>query len=261
VNSVTNPFSDASKNFARDGYYVAQGVYTDQMLLTLEEDFDRIVGQLERSGENVNARWRGEDMDALDGGASTIIHTHNVQRYSARWLRALQDDRFLVIAQSLLGPDIVLHHTKLFKKPPSSGAPFPVHQDWSYFPTKYDTMIAATVFLTDADEQAGGIRVYPGSHKLGRLDNSSGMQPSESLQPYPLAQATPINARRGDVLFFSYFTLHGSLPNRSNNSRKTVLVQMYSGSDYLLDNEVAHVNEQLVLAGWNHHMSRARAEG
>ena len=46
------------------------------------------------------------------------------------------------------------------------------------------------------------------------------------------------------MLFFSYFTLHESLPNRSDNPRKTVLVQMYSGSDYLLDNsEVAHVNE------------------
>ena len=122
-------------------------------------------------------------------------------------------------------------------------------------------MIAATLFLSDADEDAGGMRVYPGSHKLGRLENSSGMQPSESLKPYPLARATPINAQRGDVLFFSYFTLHGSLPNRSDKPRKTVLVQMYSGSDYLLDNsEVAHVNEQLVLAGWNHHMTRARAE-
>jgi len=261
VKSAAEPFADAAKIFARDGYYVAHKVYSDKMLLDLEEDFDRIVGQLERSGENVNARWRGENMDALDGGASTIIHTHNVQRYSARWLQALQDDRFLGIAQSLLGPDIVLHHTKLFQKPPCSGAPFPVHQDWSYFPAKHDTMIAATVFLSDADEDAGGMRVYPGSHKLGRLENSSGMQPSESLKPYPLGRATPINARRGDVLFFSYFTLHGSLPNRSDNPRKTVLVQMYSGSDYLLDNsEAAHVNEQLVLAGWNHHMTRARAE-
>jgi len=261
VKSAARPFADVAEIFARDGYYVAHGIYSDRMLLDLEEDFDRIVGQLERSGENVNARWSGENMDALDGGASTIIHTHNVQRYSARWLNALQDERFLAIAQSLLGPDIVLHHTKLFQKPPCSGAPFPVHQDWWYFPTKYDTMIAATVFLSDADEDAGGMRVYPGSHKLGRLESSSGMQPSESLKPYPLARATPINARRGDVLFFSYFTLHGSLPNRSDNPRKTVLVQMYSGSDYLLDNsEGAHVNEQLVLAGWNHHMSRARAE-
>jgi len=261
MKSAAKPFADVAEIFARDGYYVANKVYSDNMLLKLEEDFDRIVGQLERSGENVNARWRGENMDALDGGASTITHTHNVQRYSARWLQALQDHQFLDIAQSLLGPDIVLHHTKLFQKPPSLGAPFPVHQDWSYFPTKYDTMIAATIFLSDADEDAGGMRVYPGSHKLGRLEISSGMQPSDSLKPYPLAQATPINARRGDVLFFSYFTLHGSLPNRSNNARKTVLVQMYSGSDYLLDNsESAHVNEQLVLAGWNHHMSRARAE-
>ena len=85
------------------------------------------------------------------------------------------------------------------------------------------------------------------------------MQPSEAIKPYTLARATPINARRGDVLFFGYFTLHGSLPNRSDNPRKTVLVQMYSGSDYLSDkSEVAHVNEQLV-AGWNHYMSRARA--
>src|SRR5258707_7298346 len=107
-------------------------VFSDKMLRDLEEDFDRIVGQLERSGENVNARWRGENMDALDGGASTIIHTHNVHRYSARWLQALQDDRVLVIAQSLLGPDIGLHHTKLFYKPQSSGATVPVHQDLSY---------------------------------------------------------------------------------------------------------------------------------
>jgi phytanoyl-CoA hydroxylase len=260
VKSTAEPFADAAKIFARDGYYLAHMVYSGRLLRDLEEDFDRIVGQLERSGEDVNARWRGENMDALDGGASTIIHTHNVQRYSARWLQALQDDRFIGIARSLLGPDIVLHHTKLFQKPPSSGAPFPVHQDWSYFPTMYDTMIAATVFLSDADEDAGGMRVYPGSHTLGRLENSSGVQPSELLKPYPLAQATPINARRGDVLFFSYFTLHGSLPNRSNNPRKTVLVQMYSGSDYLLDNsELAHVNERLVLAGWNHRMSRASA--
>ena len=261
MKSAARPLVDIAETFARDGYYVARGVYSGKMLREMEEDFDGIVAQLQRSGEDVNARWRGENMDALDGGTSTVIHTHNVQRYSARWLRALQDEAFLAITRSILGPDIVLHHTKLFQKPPRSGAPFPVHQDWWYFPTKNDTMIAATIFLSDADESAGGMRVYPGSHKLGRLENSSGMQPSESLKPYPLEQATPVNARRGDVLFFSYFTLHGSLPNRSENLRKTVLVQMYSGSDYVLENsEVDHVNEQLVLAGWNHHMRRTLAK-
>jgi phytanoyl-CoA hydroxylase len=258
-------FQDAlhgvADTFDRDGYYLAQGVYSDEALRQMEEDFDRIVAQLQRSGENVNARWRGESMDELDGGASTVIHTHNVHRYSARWLHALQDETFLTVARTILGPDIVLHHSKLFQKPPHTGAPFPIHQDWLYFPTQKDSMVAATIFLTNADESMGGIRVYPGSHKLGRMESSAGLQVSDSLKPYPLAKATPVNAMRGDVLFFSYFTLHGSLANASPYVRKTVLVQMYGGDDYVLENKDGnHVDEQLVLTGWNHHMTRALAD-
>jgi phytanoyl-CoA hydroxylase len=260
MKSVDKPRNDIGQAFGQDGYYLARGVYSEDTLRELEEDFDRVVSQLRRSGEDVNARWHGEAIDALDGGSSTVIHTHNVHRYSARWLRALQHERFLAVAQAILGPDVILHHSKLFQKPPREGAPFPVHQDWWYFPTKKDTMIAATIFLTDADERAGGFRVYPGSHKLGRLVDSSGLKPSESLKRYPIDGATPVDARRGDVLFFSYFTLHASTMNRSDNLRKTVLVQMHSGDDYVLDNpEVNHANEQLVLAGWNHYMSRAQA--
>jgi phytanoyl-CoA hydroxylase len=255
------PLLDIAEVFARDGYYLARGVYSVAVLQELEQDFDRMVAQLERSGENVNARWRGDSMDELDGGTSTVIHTHNVHRYSARWMKAFQDEGFVRLVREIIGPDIVLHHSKLFQKPPRSGAPFPIHQDWWYFPTRHDTMIAATVFLSGGDESTGGMRVYPGSHKLGRLRNSAGLSTSESLEPYPLAQATPVDARRGDVLFFSYFTLHGSLPNRSEHARKSVLVQMHSGSDYVLPNEeVNHVNERIVLSGWNHHMTRALAE-
>ncbi|MDJ0927896.1 MAG: phytanoyl-CoA dioxygenase family protein [Gammaproteobacteria bacterium] len=251
----------AAEFFAQQGYYLAPGVFPEDVLQGLEEDFDLIVAGLTGSGEAVNARWSGEDVDALDGGASTIVHTHNVQRYSSRWLQALQHERFLGVAEKLLGPDIVLHHTKLFMKPPREGSPFPIHQDWWYFPTAHDSMLAAIIFLTDADADAGGLCIYPGSHRLGRLPDSSGLEPSDTLRPYPLEQATPVGAKRGDVLFFSYLTLHGSPPNRSDRCRKTVLVQLHSGSDYVLDNdEVNHVNEALVLRGWNHHMTRERAK-
>ena len=135
-----------------------------------------------------------------------------------------------------------------------------MHQDWWYFPTQRDSMIAATIFLTDADSRNGGFCVYPGSHRLGRLERSSGLEQSPALQPYPLSGATPVDARRGDVLFFSYFTLHGSPPNRSEQVRKTVLVQLHAGDDLVLDNpQVNHSNEYLVLAGWNRRMTRALA--
>ncbi|NKB36544.1 MAG: hypothetical protein GKR93_05140 [Gammaproteobacteria bacterium] len=247
-------------DFQRDGYYLAHNVFAESALEQLESDFDRIVEQLEDSGESINARWDSANTDKLDGGESKILHTHNVHRYSAYWLSALRNENFLDQTQHILGPDIILHHSKLFQKPPGEGAPFPIHQDWWYFPTHKDTMIAAVIFLGDADDECGGFRVYPGSHKLGRANNSSGLGTSEFLQSYPLDEATPISASRGDVLFFSYFILHGSMPNHSDRVRKTVLVQMYSGQDYLLPNkEVNHVDEQLVLRGWNYHMTRELA--
>jgi len=254
------PGTGVASKFERDGYYLAPRVFSAETLTRLERDFDRIVEQLENCGEDINARWKGSNTDALDGGDSKILHTHNVHRYSAHWLGALTDDTFLDLAEEILGPDIILHHNKLFQKPPRNGAPFPIHQDWWYFPTQLDSMIAAVIFLGDADDDCGGFRLYPGSHKLGRLENSSGLYQSEALQAYPLEGATPISAKSGDVLFFSYFTLHGSMPNLSDRVRKTVLIQLYSGKDYVLPNdEVNHANEHLVLRGWNYHMSRELA--
>lgn len=255
-----SPGPGSKQFFDQNGYFLAEQVFTKPSLRLMETDFDRIVDRLEKTGQDINARWDSQNTDELDGGASRIIHTHNVQRYSACWLQALQQPRFLDVVEQILGPDIVLHHTKLFQKPPREGAPFPIHQDWWYFPTEQDSMIAGIIFLTDADDETGGLRIYPGSHRLGRQKNSSGLEDSEVLAEYPLEDAQPITARRGDVLFFSYFTLHGSTPNRSDQTRKTVLVQLHSGRDYVLPNdEVNHVNERLVLRGWNHHMNRDSA--
>ncbi len=271
VQAVNDKQQDVGEFFAEQGYYLSKGVFSPESLRAMQSDFDRIVQQLEASGEDINARWEGEYTDELDGGTSRIIHTHNVQRYSAVWLAALQDPQFLDVAECILGPDIVLHHTKLFQKPPKEGAPFPVHQDWSYFPTRDDSMIAAIIFLSDADAESGGLSVFPGSHKLGRLDNSSGRTIGDSetstltssadlASKYPLEDALTVNAEPGDVVFFSYLTLHGSTPNRSDRNRKTVLVQLYSGHDEVLDEGGDnHVNERLVLRGWNHEMQREAA--
>ena len=258
--TAENQLSDISSQFERDGFYHARSIYEEKSLQAMEAEFDRIVEQLENSGERINARWEGEQTAELDGGQSKIIHTHNVQRYSSLWLDALRSERFLDVVEALIGPDIVLHHTKLFQKPPKEGAPFPMHQDWSYFPTHNDTMIAGIIFLSDADAESGGLCAYPGSHKLGRVADSSGRVPSKILDQYPLENAQFIDARRGDVFFFSYLTLHGSTPNRSERYRKTVLAQVHAGSDYVVSGDgLNHVNESLVLRGWNRYMTRERA--
>lgn len=243
--------------YREHGYYHARGVYSPAEVAELTEDYDRIVSQLLASGDELNARWGNDAAMARMGAAeSVVLHTNNVQQYSARWMRALYQERFLEAARALFGDDVVLHHTKLFQKPPAVGAPFPMHQDWSYFPTADDTMLAGIVHLSDATDEMGCLRVYPGSHRAGRLRDSDGQAESAALAPYPIEDATPVEAAAGDVVFFNYLTLHGSLPNRSARVRKTVLVQLYAGSD-VPDAGVDHPDEKLVLSGWNHHAARS----
>lgn len=250
-------FTNIKMIFEEQGYFLAKGVFDGEQLLKLQTEYDKIVVQLNRSGDQLNARWENEEeMEKLGASNSKILHTNNVQMYSSAWMRALYADSFLDYAKAILGEDVILHHTKLFEKPSGVGAPFPMHQDWSYFPTEKDSMIAGILHLTEATDEMGCLRVYPGSHKLGRLENSNGLSASETLAKYPIEGAKVIEAEPGDIVFFHYLTLHGSMPNRSAKTRKTVLIQMYAGDD-MPEPGIDHPNEKLVLSGWNYHTSRS----
>jgi ectoine hydroxylase-related dioxygenase (phytanoyl-CoA dioxygenase family) len=119
-------------------------------------------------------------------------------------------------------------------------------------------MLAAIIHVSRATDEMGCLRVFPGSHKLGRLADSSGQMDSDVLRRYPIENATPLEAEAGDVVFFHYFTLHGSMPNRSSEVRKTVLVQMHAGDDRVEEGNT-HPNERLTLSGWNSYATRASA--
>jgi len=254
---MSTSLPEITASFQKNGYYLAKGVYSNAEVAELATDFDRIVNQLTASGEEVAVRWGGAVMEKIAPKDSVFVHTHNVQIYSAAWLRAFLQPRFLEISQAILNsPDVILHHSKLFQKPAEKGAPFPMHQDYSYFPTVKDNMIAGSIMITEATDDMGCLRVYPGSHKLGRLKESNGQTDTEVLKDYPLEKAIPVPAEPGDVVYFHYLTLHGSMPNRSQKTRKSVLVQMHSGDDMVEDTN-RHPNARLVLSGWNHHAKRS----
>lgn len=242
--------------FARDGFYLARGMFAAR-IPELEREFDRICAQLDQSGQDTNARWPGSASDLVNGSGRVVQHTHNVQRYSAVWAQVWYDRAYLDMTELFLGPDIIMHHTKLFRKPAEKGAAFPMHQDWSYFPTLKDTNLAAIVHVSDATDDMGCLRVHPGSHLAGRMADSSGMSDITEVQRrFPLETAMPVECRAGDVIFFHSLTVHGSRINTSQRVRKTVLCQMYAGNDRIDPTAPSHSDEHLVLRGWNHHMTR-----
>ena len=247
-------------DFKEKGFCLEKNVFTPDAVQILSLEFDRIVSQLQRSGEYINARWGSELTKDIEQSDTQVIHTHNVQSYSAEMMNMIQDERLLDTAEKLIGQDIILHHSKLFLKPPDKGSAFPLHQDWSYFPTEKNSMIAAVVHLSESDEQIGCMRIVPGSHKLGKVEKTDGHSFVKGIHDrYQLEDAEPIIAGPGDVVFFHCCSLHGSMQNVSKRPRKTVLVQLYSGSDRVVDGN-RHTNVQLVLRGVNHFATRSSVD-
>ena len=102
----------AVADFYREhGFYIAKGAVDSTTLAPLQRDFDRVVEQITRNGADANARWNYEATTKIDNDQqAVVIHTHQIQKYSAAWARFCFHEGFLDLCEALIGPDIILHH-------------------------------------------------------------------------------------------------------------------------------------------------------
>ncbi len=221
--------------YRAQGYLLVQGVLPAHEVDELRTEAEAIFTRAQRLQRNIEGRWPGswqqEVAPTQTVAGTTLNSVHNVQEHSARFTRLLVDDRFTGVLTALIGPNVQLHHTKMHRKPPETGAPFPLHQDYSYFPHRDHTMLAAVLHLDRATGANGCLRVVPGSHRQGpiphRHEGAHFLPPSE----YPIDRAVPCEADPGDLLVFSYLTIHGSGVNRSQQPRCLVRIQVRDPTD------------------------------
>jgi phytanoyl-CoA hydroxylase len=215
--------------YRENGYVVVRGMFTPEECAAFREECHALAERLSRI-RSIDATWGSAR--GLDGAQETkVLHCHDVQFQSAAFARLITDERFTSAAASIIGPNVQLHHTKMFIKPAEKGSPFPLHQDAPFFPHEKHSMIAAIVHFDDAPLEKGCVRVIPGSYHQGLLPHDPTGAWHLDPEEYPVESATPIPAKAGDVLFFSYLTIHGSGLNTSDEARTTVLVQMRDPTD------------------------------
>jgi ectoine hydroxylase-related dioxygenase (phytanoyl-CoA dioxygenase family) len=221
-----------------NGYLLVKGMFSRAEAAALRAEAHDLIQRLSAQ-RSVEATW-GSARQLNPGGQQTVLqHCHDVQFYLASFARLLLDERLTGAAAEIIGSatgvftgNVQLHHNKLFIKPPEKGSPFPMHQDHPYFPHANHSMIAAILHMDDAPLEKGCVRVVPGSHKLGPLPHDPQGSFHLPLDEYPLESAVPCPAEAGDVLFFSYLTIHGSGVNTSSEARTTILVQMRDPADW-----------------------------
>jgi phytanoyl-CoA hydroxylase len=132
--------TEQNRFYQENGYLHVRGLLTAAEAAFYRQELHELA---ERLGER-DATWSSV-RSGEPGKRTRLMHCHDVQFYSAAFTSLLVDPRFTRIAQGIVGPNVQLHHTKMFIKPPENGSPFPMHQDYPYFPHQHHSMIAAMI--------------------------------------------------------------------------------------------------------------------
>ena len=241
--------TDTQRNFYdENGYLLVEGQFTPVEAKAFRDEAHALIDRLSQHAD-INPTW-GSARQIAEG--TRLLHCHNVQFYTAVFSRLLVDERLTGVAADLLGSqNVQLHHNKLFIKPPEKGSPFPMHQDYPYFPHQRQTMLAAIIHFDDAPLAKGCVRVVPGSHRRGPIAHNPEGGFHLPFDQYPLESSVPCEAKAGDMLFFNYLTIHGSGVNLSQEARTTLLVQMRDPEDKPLEDTHVSRGQGMMLRGYD----------
>jgi phytanoyl-CoA hydroxylase len=246
--------TEAARVFEENGYLLCKGVFAQSEVEEMRAAVDAIISRASGTRFDMNHTWGGDHMAEQDLREAMLKGFHDLQYHDAVFARAIANPNLVEALTGVIGPNVQLHHTKMLVKPPERGAAFPMHQDYPYFPHRLHTVTAASVHLDDATEENGCLRVIPGSHRLGPIDEIGGSHALDSDE-YPIERGEAVPARAGDVLLFNYLTIHGSGLNRSDRPRRNVLFQYRDpvAEPVLRDGREGHVNwgQGLMVAGTN----------
>ena len=243
--------TDDTTFYREEGYVLVPGVFDAAEVEEMRDAIARILDNVSGTAHDRDHAWRGDHIDEDELRTLQVKGFHDLTYHDAVFTRMVAHPRMIDLLTGVIGPDVQLHHTKMLVKPPEQGAPFPMHQDYPYFPHEQHSVLAASIHLDDTDEENGCLHVVPGSHRLGPLDAHG----ESKTVDYPLESGVPCPAAAGDVLFFNYLTIHGSGTNRSSRARRNVLFQYRDPADrpILTDGVEEHVDwgMGLMVAGGN----------
>jgi len=213
--------------YQENGYLHVPGVFSPEETDELAEHLDRLI-----EAWSFEAAWTGPWREAYLRpdlvGSITLSALHDLQLYSPAWARAVVHPELARVLSTLMGPAVEFHHTTMHVKPPERGAPFPMHQDYPFYPHADDRYVDVLLHLDDTSDQNGEIRFLPGSHRNGPLEHIVADADGRPCTPHlptdrwRLEDTVPVPARAGDVVCFNINTVHGSYLNTTTRPRRLV---------------------------------------
>jgi len=230
--TAINSLSDVQVDkYHRDGFVVASDFFDRSTLALVDEAITEVTAAA-LAQDDYSAVLELEPVDGQP--IPRRIYDPYARHESFRSL--LADERLLDCVEQLIGENILLQYTKLNMKPPHIGSVVEWHQDMAYYPCTNDDFVTVLVYLDDATCENGCLRVLPRHHThFFSHETPDGLfagMVTEDLDSGQFGEVVSLEAPAGSVIFLHCITPHSSLPNRSDQPRRTVIAEMRAADSF-----------------------------
>jgi len=214
--------------FHENGFLRIPQVFNEEEITALSDSLDRLIEDWSITSPGWSGPWRDVYLDEEVEKQVKLTAMHDLHLYSDAWMRAVTHPKLGKCLSQLLDSSVELHHTTMHIKPPQTGHPFPMHQDSPFYEHTDGRFIDTLVHLDDTFHENGEIRFLAGSHKMGKLPHileypdGTKCSPHLNTDDYQLEDTVPVPAKRGDVVVFHIYCIHGSYINQTKEPRRMV---------------------------------------
>lgn len=225
---VSRSFSVDVDKYLADGYLIAPSFLSPDRLSALRAEADRLLRLCQDNANRYADRiqWEKDYLDeANQAGMEHVIRKlEPILDLSPLYAELAYDPHIIDIVSAVLGGPVELFEDKLNLKLPG-GSPYPWHQDWNCcWRAHTDELVTCFVYLDDADEVNGCLKVVPGSQQGKRIYP---FKPGNTFEvdPAAIAQSAIVSTplKSGEMIVFDSYLLHYSDVNRSKSARRAII--------------------------------------
>tara|TARA_S200000501_G_scaffold93676_1_gene87013 strand:+ start:56 stop:889 length:834 start_codon:yes stop_codon:yes gene_type:complete len=151
----------------------------------------------------------------------------------------VRNSNILDAVESIIGKNILACGTTLFIKEPDERGFVSFHQDAKYIGLEPHNWVTAWVAITDANENNGCMKMWPGTHKQElkyhkeKFDYNSGnlLTRGQTIENVPLEKTESVILNEGQMSLHHPRIVHGSGINKSKKRRIGFVIQSYIGTN------------------------------
>ena len=222
---------EEAAHYRTEGYVLAPGLFTPREVERARETIAEMTRAALASGDP--SKVLELEPEAVNGErVARRIYDPFLAHEVFRAMGA--DERILDRLDDLIGPDLFCNLSKLNMKPAQVGSVVDWHQDLTYYPHTNADLVTVLVYLDDANVENGCLQVLPRhQHQYFNHANPDGSfagMITEDLDSGRFGKPVPLEGAAGSAIFMHCVLPHNSLPNRSPQSRRT-LIYSYRAAD------------------------------